>query len=279
MLLRIEALHADGYYEKAPDVVSYNCVVHGYALKGDMRESERVVKMMEEKGIMANEITYNTLLRCVWMEIDSEKGGMTLDLQREKVEKAESIMNIIEVKQLSDAISYNTMISILAKCTLPEAPERAEYWLRRLMTQYDSTGEERFEPDVCSFNSVIHAYANSIDSRRTSSMISTKNLMYAQKAEELLEEMDRLYQSGMESVQPDVVSYSAVINAYARATSRENKLCAKRAVEVLEGIEKDFNKKGGVRPNKRTYSSVSDLYLIHVNCAFDIMQLTIICLL
>jgi hypothetical protein len=31
MLLRIEALHDDGNYEKSPDVVSYNSVINAYA--------------------------------------------------------------------------------------------------------------------------------------------------------------------------------------------------------------------------------------------------------
>jgi len=39
MLLRIEALHDDGYYEKSPDVVSYNSVINAYARAHDAKSS------------------------------------------------------------------------------------------------------------------------------------------------------------------------------------------------------------------------------------------------
>ena len=61
-------------------------------------------------------------------------------------------------------------------------------------------------PDTTTFNSVIHALANVGKSSGASDR--------ATKAEQLLKQMEQLYKSGEnDNVKPDVVSYSAVINA------------------------------------------------------------------
>jgi pentatricopeptide repeat protein len=274
MLLRIEALHADGYYEKSPDVVSYNCVINAYAhgkgVDDRLENGERLVRRMKERGIEPNEITFNTLLSCLLKEMEGLEDESKMSLRKEKVDKAESILATMEQMNLSNTRSYNTMISILSKSFQADAPQRAEDWLRHMMKQYELTGEERVEPDAFSFNSVIHAYANSINSKHPK---QENNTLYAKKAEEFLNEMESLYNSGMESVQPDVVSYSAVINAYARAASKENEWCAVRAKEILEKIENNAFQNGtvaknSIKPNSKTYSAVSFLQCSLIETAF-----------
>ena len=52
MLQRIEALHEDGYYEKSPDVCSYNSVINAYGkVNAASGHARRLMKRMEEKGI------------------------------------------------------------------------------------------------------------------------------------------------------------------------------------------------------------------------------------
>lgn len=251
MLFRIEALHADGYYERSPDVVSYNCVINAYAhgrgIRDRLMNGERLVARMKDRGMDPNEITYNTLLRCLLREMEGMGYGTQALVRMDMVTKAESILATMEELKLSNTRSYNTMISILSKSQLDDSPQRAEYWLRHMMDQYDTTNAERFEPDTYSFNSVIHAYANSV---------SRTNIQYAIRAEELLREMES---SELESVQPDVVTYSAVINAFAKASSKENEWCIDRAMEIMESLEKnlDSDDKKSVKPNKKTYSAVS----------------------
>ena len=75
MLLKIEHLHARGYYERAPDVVSYNSVVNAYARERAPRQrharsnrsahARRLLKRMEERGLAPNTVSYNSLLRCI----------------------------------------------------------------------------------------------------------------------------------------------------------------------------------------------------------------------
>jgi pentatricopeptide repeat protein len=245
MLLRIEALHNDGYYEKSPDVVSYNSVINAYAQGKYARSSrsgnaKRLMKLMREKGVKPNSITWNTLLRCILKEIVEKPS-------KEKVEEAESIISDMEEAAIANTISYNTVISIVSKSGMNDSPRRAERWLQ-LMLKTD-----KIQPDTCSFNSVIHAYAN-----------FGKNTLgapdRARRAEDLIRQMERLHKSGDGNVKPDVVSYSAVVNAYSKAAP-EDISCATRAMEILQRMEELYE--GGdkdVKPNLRTYTSVINAF-------------------
>eukprot|EP00571_Detonula_confervacea_P014535 CAMPEP_0172308110 /NCGR_PEP_ID=MMETSP1058-20130122/8815_1 /TAXON_ID=83371 /ORGANISM="Detonula confervacea, Strain CCMP 353" /LENGTH=640 /DNA_ID=CAMNT_0013020467 /DNA_START=89 /DNA_END=2011 /DNA_ORIENTATION=- len=256
MLLRIEALHDDGYYEKSPDVVSYNSVINAYAHGRAARNSrsgraKKLMKRMEEKGLKPNTITWNTLLRCMLKEIGEKEWKKSPE---EKVKEAESILSDMEDSGLANTISYNTVISTISKSGLNDSAERAERWLQRMIELYEATQNDKIQPDTCSWNAVIHAYAN-----------VGKNSVgapdRARRAAELIKQMERLYQSGENDyVKPDVVTYTAVVNAYSRAAS-QNRTCAVRAMEILEHmVELHEGGDKDVKPNKRTYTSVINAF-------------------
>lgn len=253
MLQRIEALHEDGYYEKPPDVCSYNSVINAYAhgmVSGASGNAQRLMKRMEEKGIKPNSITWNTLLRCLLKEVKDA----TKTVSAEKVKEAESIISNMEDLGLVNTISYNTMISILSKSKLPDAAERSAVWLNRMIERFASTGDEKIQPDSCSFNSVIHAYANN-------PRVSAAAPQRAKMAEKLINRMEKSFQSGENvQVKPDVVSYSAVINAYARAAEFD-KECATRAMDILNRMVEMYERGDkDVKPNKKTYTSVINAF-------------------
>jgi pentatricopeptide repeat protein len=252
MLLRIDALHNDGYYEKSPDVVSYNSVINAYAHGRYARSSrsgnaKRIMKLMKERGVKPNSITWNILLRCILKDIGEKPS-------KEKVEEAESIVSDMEEAAIANTISYNTVISIISKGGMNDSPQRAERWLHRMLSLYEATQNDKIQPDTCSFNSVIHAYANfGKDSLGAPDR--------ARRVEELIRQMERLHKSwGSDNVKPDVVSYSAVVNAYSRAASQEIS-CAARAMEILQWME-ELHEGGDkdVKPNLRTYTAVINAF-------------------
>lgn len=256
MLLRIEALHEDGYYDKSPDVVSYNSVInayaHGRAIQYSRSENaKRLMKRMEEKGLKPNTITWNTLLRCILKEIGDTK---LRESSEYKVKEAEAILSQMEELAIANAVSYNTVISIISKSEMNDAAERAEGWLQRMLNLYEATKNEKVQPDTCSFNAVIHAYANV---GKESSGAPHR----ARRAEELLKQMETMFKScGNDTVKPDVISFSAVINAYSRASSQDRE-CAVRAMEILGRIE-ELHEGGDtdLKPNLRTYTSVINAF-------------------
>ena len=122
------------------------------------------------------------------------------------------------------------------------------------MGLYQTTSNEKIQPDTASFNSVIHAYANTYNNVPGA-------VHRAQRAEELVTYMETLYNSGEnDNVKPDVVSYSAVVNAYARAAMWEEE-CATKAMEILNRMEEKYAEGDrDVKPNKKTYTAVSKLH-------------------
>ena len=70
LLLRIEALHGEGYYEVKPDAVSYNSVMNAYSISGDDNSSadvQRLLGRMEDlhgdnknKAIKPTIVSFNT---------------------------------------------------------------------------------------------------------------------------------------------------------------------------------------------------------------------------
>eukprot|EP00986_Skeletonema_menzelii_P020652 scaffold31912_cov171-Skeletonema_menzelii.AAC.4 len=254
MLQRIEALHDDGYYEKSPDVCSYNSVINAYAhgkVSGASGHAHRLMKRMEEKGIEANSITWNTLLRCLLKEV---KESRDKKVSEEKVEDAESIIANMEDLGFANTISYNTVISILSKSKLPDSAERSEVWLNQMIDRFAKTGNENIQPDTTSFNAVIHAYANT-------NRFSAGAPQRAKMAERVVKRMEKSFKSGEnDQVKPDVVSYTAVINAYAKAAEFDEE-CATKAMDILNRMVKMYE--GGdkdVKPNKRTYTSVINAF-------------------
>ena len=83
-------------------------------------------------------------------------------------------------------------MSIISKSGLTDSPQRAERWLQRLLKLYQETKNDKIQPDTTSFNSVIHAYANSRDIKGA--------MDRARHAEDLLRLMNQLYNSGENSM-------------------------------------------------------------------------------
>ena len=66
LLLRIEALYSEGYYQVKPDSVSYNSVMNAYAISTDVddspKEVERLLKRMENLSHLGDETVKPTIV-------------------------------------------------------------------------------------------------------------------------------------------------------------------------------------------------------------------------
>jgi len=109
-------------------------------------------------------------------------------------------------------------------------------YLEKALKIFD--GMDATQRDTYTYTSIISAYASKGD---------------AHKAEKLLREMQEL------SIRPNVVTYSSIINAWARRSSRDAK-AAQRAEEILWELERLSEKDSSVKPNVRCYTSVMDAW-------------------
>ncbi|EJK52709.1 hypothetical protein THAOC_27989 [Thalassiosira oceanica] len=250
MLKRIQALHSDGYYEKAPDVVSWNSVINAYAqsrsIETPSSHARRLMEQMKESDVEPNTVTYNTLLRCLLKEI---KRRQPLKRVSGIVSEAKEIVSKMQENDLVNTVSFNTLLSILAKSN--EAPSVSETYLDHMIETYSSTQNKMIQPDTTSFNALIEAYVNECKRNRKAAADM------AEQAEAVIGRMEQMYKSGEnDNVRPDVVSFTSVINAYATASSRRKK-CASQALETLDKMQRicdDGDRR--VKPNKRTYTAV-----------------------
>ncbi len=76
----------------------------------------------------------------------------------------------------------------------------------------------------------------------------------AERAEEILEWMDRLHKGGNPDVKPDTITFNAVLDAWARSGDR---MAPRRAEQILDHMDELYragNK--GVKPDTYTYNTL-----------------------
>jgi len=237
LLLRIEHLYDEGYYETSPDCVSYNSVMNGYARLlgsdsntngGDgptagnegeagtnvnnnydaLEDVMRIWKRMQDYETNSNSnssikptiVTYNTVIRSL-----AKNGYGT---------KAEELLNHMEnefyrkgqnVPLGPNNITFNSVIDAYAKCRRPLDAERILRQMMVLSRQNEINKYMRLEEikaDTVSFNTVLHAWATS------------KQRGAGYRSSQLLKHMEKLYNAGNLDVRPDVFSYTAVMSAW-----------------------------------------------------------------
>jgi pentatricopeptide repeat protein len=220
LLQRIEALHQEGYYAVAPDIVSLNSVLNAWANSNEQNAAEKALQLLDESETLTpNIISFNTII------LAFSKRGAAKEAH-EVLARMES-----EYHLQPDTISYNSVLYAYAQAN---QPERAEALLKQMMRV-----ENPVKPDSISFNTVLLAWSKS----------DCNNRKICQRAEELLKHMEILHKAGNPHVAPDVYSYTIVIQAL--STSRCLK-AASKALKLLESMEAQ----PGLEPNAVTYTTV-----------------------
>ena len=171
-------------------------------------------------------------------------------------ERIENILKDLEVTSSDDTklldakpttVMYNVFINVLAEGgRANEAEAYLELLCRRASQRPDDenrTKESMVEPNTRSFNICLKAWAR---------------LGAGKRAQELLKGMQKLSHV-FQDVQPDVVSYNSVIDAWSKSKDRRS---GQKARELLEKMKRKDHRNGkhskaiNLRPNTRTYTSV-----------------------
>jgi hypothetical protein len=142
-------------------------------------------------------------------------------------------------------ITYNSCLNAWAKSDTRQAAPRAHALLQRML-EASLNDPTAVKPNRTSFNTVINAYAR----------FSRYDANAPEKAEELMNLMYDMYYSGrLETVKPDTVTYTSLINAWARSVDRPDKVQnARRLLDVL--LAKFDADEEDVKPNIMAYTSV-----------------------
>lgn len=149
-----------------------------------------------------------------------------------------------------DTISYNGVLDSWAYSKKQEGMERVlKIW--RHMEQLYEDGNTRVKPNMRTTNSIITAYA-----KRVRELSGQEAFGAAQAAHAVLLKMVKRFEQTQDpDYQVDVMTYTSVMDAYARCGSLEATQCAE---ELLTELKEYYKETGNTKlqPNSRTYTSL-----------------------
>lgn len=154
--------------------------------------------------------------------------------QRTSAQEAENylLQTLTEGTVRPDVVAFTKVISAWARSRRPDAPDRAEALLNRMIDIANVEGKEDVRPNTFTYNALINAFAR-------------RGLVV--KAEEYLAKMQEL----STNVDADRITYNSVINAYA-SSRKAKKEGGQRALELFEEMKSNES----IRPDSITYGSV-----------------------
>lgn len=226
----------------SPDVVTYNTLLSGIATsdKPDLARALGVKEHMEKRGVVCNEVSYNSL--------------MAVAARANLVEGAFHIYEEMVAFGLKPSCEcFTTLIAMCGRAKL----------INRAFQTHDHMIASGIKPSVISFNALLMACkgTSSRDTgdaalkilkrmRETSGckpdVITYSTVIDAlgrsgrfSKVSEVLDEMSR------EGIEPNLVTYTSVVSALSKAGDLNG------AMRVLEDMERH-----GIKPNVYTFSSL-----------------------
>ncbi|KAG7336801.1 PPR: pentatricopeptide repeat domain containing protein [Nitzschia inconspicua] len=287
LLLRIQALYQEGYYEASPDVVSYNSVLKAWKEHDQPEKAlELLESMMANEHPSGNDDTDN----------DNDDDDHYQQQQQYQTSLSSSVPTTVKVDVISlntvvaafanqgnypkciellrkmqhedrypnpDTITYNIVLYSLARSSDRGTAGRAENLLKEMMQQ-NQEGDNTVSVDSTSFNTCIYAWSKEKDAYINTSGSSNNNGMQttysrdsldaissasANRALELLNIMEEVAEAGNVNVRPDVYSYTTTIQAFARCREPQ------QAQDVLRRMTAK-----GLQPSRITYTALMSAF-------------------
>jgi pentatricopeptide repeat protein len=208
ILQHMEQRYATGNTDIQPDVAAYNTVLTAWARSRDRDNTLRLLEVMQrmEKAYQLgntraqpNVISYNILINALAKSNDPDAADRALKIFH-------TMKVLAEEKDRDDCrpdcVTYTSLIDALAKrkSNHEESAQQAITLLEELEESYRQTGDQSLKPNIRTYTSLIQAIARS----RTE----------PERAEQIVERLEKWYESGDSDIQPDCVCYAALINAF-----------------------------------------------------------------
>jgi pentatricopeptide repeat protein len=215
-----------------PDIVAFGTVVHGWVesgLPGAPMKAEAWVKTLDD-----------------------------LEGRRHQNNTSQSTNGRIERSAGANKESRGHLYtSVLLAWARAGNPTKAKEWIDRMIR------EEEY-PDIQAFNTLLMAYQTAVSKAN-----DIHNNNYAERAEEVLRHMQKLYDepSGFLSHPPNVISYNLVIDAWTKRAGHESTSfrSSKRKEKAIDAARRAHGwfeqmKNSGIPPNTITYNTVITAY-------------------
>lgn len=193
-----------------PDTLCYNIAIKAWLKARRGRESaEHAQQLLEEMEAPRDIITYSSVI-AAW-------GGS--GMRSHAVDRAEKLLQDIQDSPdlQPNTVLLNSVMSTWVKSRTPQATQRTQ----ELLEQMERTNST-YPPDLISYNTHIHALS-----------LHAKRPGYAQRANDLLLQLEKKYKKGQLSFRPNLFTYNLVIDAWSRAGDYD---AAWSAVRVLRSL-------------------------------------------
>ena len=240
---RVFRLMESEYPDIIADEVVYSTLLKGYANCNEFVNVERILReMTEEKGLQLNVVTYTTLINMYGKLKRPEEAEKVLDLM---------LSNGIQ----PNLITYNSVVNAYAQLNQPEEAERiissyaatfigakkkqqtllkTNQSLREATKESNTSTKDLMTMDIVTYNTIINAYIRNRQPLQAMSLFTRMTTIYGiapdiytlnsiinafamigphhqpSFCEKLLREMESTYH-----IQPDTISFAAVMKAYA----------------------------------------------------------------
>ncbi|CBI36966.3 unnamed protein product, partial [Vitis vinifera] len=201
------------------DAVTYNALLGGYGKQGKYEEVKRVFEEMKAERIFPNLLTYSTLIDVY------SKGGLYQ-------EAMEVFREFKKAGLKADVVLYSALIDALCKNGLVESA----------VSFLDEMTKEGIRPNVVTYNSIIDAFGRSgivedateseVGDKEDNQIIKIFGQLAAEKTchakkenrgrQEILCILAVFHKMHELDIKPNVVTFSAILNACSRCNSFED---------------------------------------------------------
>jgi hypothetical protein len=239
------------------DMVAYTSVINAWSRAKSRRERKIAAKRAtallskmekfytedDQYHLKPNLITYSTTINAIGNSLDTEGPDMAEKLLRHMYDLHDS-GTITGIRPTT--ATFNAVITALARCKARRGPQNA-YRAEKLLSEMTKRAKDEttVEPNIRTYGGVILAWAES----------GVPDA--AEKAQSVLDRMQKMVETGESTVSPNVVCYTNVIGAW---TGSRRPDAFEKAETLLKHMEDQFEATGDteVRPNTISYVQFID---------------------
>jgi pentatricopeptide repeat protein len=222
-----------------PLLIAFNGVIAAWARQGRADKAEEVLFLMDKvrascERLVPDAVSYNSVLYAHLRSADKELG----------LQKALALVQYMDdhcgeqPAIRPNSFTYHTLLKCWIQSGRKDLAEQAEQILIKMEQMWNQGEDDSLTPNNRIFNMVINAYAKS------------KDRYAARKACTILQ---RMKSSQLPSCQPDVVSYTSVMECLSKSS---DPTAPARVEELLSDMLARYNTSGNEkdRPNARTFT-------------------------
>jgi len=256
-----------------PNAYTYNSAITAFASSGSRGAAQRaegLLNKMEDAGVLPSAKVYTSVITA-WAKSNEPGSALRAEVLLKLMWQMYKRDGNKDVKP--NAHTFTSVISTWSKSRDKQAGQRAEALLDNMIKLY-KRGDSELKPNVVTFTSVIQAYARiggrdaadaangilrQMEALGVAPNLQTYNVLISLwgnsqqigaglKAESILTKLEDEYQNGNKDMKPTVVSYTSVINAWAKSSCFGK---AERANDILKRM-----KSNDCQPNEFSYTAV-----------------------